>query len=138
MAQVKKANTICRNPNCTHGVDGKPKMFYACYSCLKKERWRSYCCCYECYEEYTQIILKSRAEEKPIEVIQNRTDMTKEQILEVKNMPEEAVDEYVKTVELKDYFDEDPDMSIGEAVEKVNKDIERTSKRKRKKKNGDE
>ena len=138
MATLKKVNTVCRNPNCTHGEDGKPKEFYACYSCLKKERWRSYCCCYECYEEYTQAILKSRAEGKPVEVIQNRKDLTKEEILEVKSMPDEVIDDYVKNVELKDYFEENPEMSIGEAVEMVNNDIDRDRKRKKRDKYGDE
>lgn len=131
LATVKQPNTTCSNPNCKHGEGGQPKTFYACYSCLKKEKWRSYCCCYECYEEYTRLILESRAKGKPVEVIQNRNDLTKNEILEIKKMDDDVVDNYVKTVELKDYFEENPEMSIGEAVEKVNKDIEKNSKKKR-------
>lgn len=53
-------------------------------------------------------------------------------------MPDEVIDDYVKNVELKDYFEENPEMSIGEAVEMVNNDIDRDRKRKKRDKYGDE
>lgn len=137
MAKVRQPNTICSNTKCTHGENGEPKRFYACYSCVKGERWRSYCCCYECYEQYVHDILESRAKNEHVEVIQKRTDISKEQILDIKKMDDDVVEEYVKKVELSDYFEENPDMSIGEAVAKVNSDIEREKAKRNKAKSNE-
>ena len=133
MTKIRQPNTICRNPNCKHGENGEPKHFYACYSCLKNQRWRSYCCCIECYDEYTKLILESRAtnqKEKPLPL---RTDMTEKEIKTVIDTPQREIDTYTKEVELKDYFDENPTGSIADAVDSINKSIDKTRKKSRRK-----
>ena len=133
MAQIKKPNTICRNPNCTNGTDGGRKHYYACMTCLRINQWKSYCCSMECYDEYTRIILADRAKTKEVQYPE-RTDMTVQEIKEVLKKPVEEVIEYTKTVELADYVAENPDDNITEIVNKVNEDIDAHSKRKRKNK----
>ena len=130
MATIKKPNTICRNPNCTHGEDGGRKHFYACMTCMRKESWRAYCCSVGCYEEYTRIILDSRAKANKLP---ERTDMTVQEIKEVMEKPMAEVEEFTKTVELKEYFDENPGASLAEVIEQVNEDID-TDRKSRKRK----
>ena len=101
MANIKKPNTICRNPNCTHGEDGGRKKFYACLACMRRESWRAYCCSIECYEEYTKIILDSRSKGENEPIQPERPDMTSEEINKVMEAPIEAVEEYTKNVEIK-------------------------------------
>lgn len=131
MAQTRKPNTICKNPNCTKGTDGGRKHFYACMSCLRKENWRAYCCSIECYEEYTRLILAGRAKSKK-EKLPERTDITADEILNVMETPIEAVEEYTKSVELADYVEENPTASLAEIVDRVNDDIDKTSKARKK------
>lgn len=123
MAQIKKPNTICRNPNCKHGENGGRKMFYACMTCLRSENWKAYCCSAECYEEYTKIILESRSKGANVVMQPERLDMTPSEITEVMETPMQEVAEYTKEVELKDYFEENPGATLSEIVEKVNEDI---------------
>ena len=127
MAQIKKPNTICRNPNCTHGEDGGRKTFYACLTCLRKESWRAYCCCIECYEEYTRIILDSRSKSKTESILPERIDMTSAEVKEVMETPIEQIEQYTKEVELKDYFEENPTSPLSEIIELVNENIEQNS-----------
>lgn len=127
MAQIKKPNTICRNPNCTHGEDGGRKKFYACLTCLRKESWRAYCCCIECYEEYTRIVLDSRSKSKTESILPERIDMTSAEVKEVMETPIEQIEQYTKEVELKDYFEENPTSPLSEIIELVNTDIEQNS-----------
>lgn len=127
MAKTREPNTICRNPNCTHGEDDGRKHFYACMTCLRTEQWRAYCCSIDCYEEYTRIVLESRAKAKELP---ERTDMTKNEIEQVMNRPVEDVINYTKNVELKDYIEENPGSSIGQIVDKVNADIDKKKKHK--------
>ena len=138
MANIKKPNTICRNPNCTHGEDGGRKKFYACLACMRRESWRAYCCSIECYEEYTKIILDSRSkgENKPIQP--ERIDMTSEEINKVMETPIEAVEEYTKNVEIKDYISENPAASFSEIIEKINADIDNNSQAETKSATADE
>ena len=127
MANIKKPNTICRNPNCTHGEDGGRKKFYACLACMRRESWRAYCCSIECYEEYTKIILDSRSKGENEPIQPERTDMTSEEINKVMEAPIEAVEEYTKNVEIKDYISENPAASFSEIIEKINADIDNNS-----------
>lgn len=127
MAQIKKPNTICRNPNCTHGEDGGRKKFYACLTCLRKESWRAYCCCVECYEEYTRIVLDSRSKGKTEPAQPERIDMTPAEVKEVMETPIEQVEQYTKEVELKDYFEENPESPLSEIIELVNTDIDQNT-----------
>lgn len=134
MVIVRKPNTICRNPNCKHGENGEPKHFYACLSCMRGERWRSYCCCVECFNEYTQLVLESREKEHKERELPLRTDMTESEIKQVMETPQRVVDAYTKEVELKDYFDDNPTGTIADAVESINKDIDKKRNKNRRKK----
>lgn len=127
MANVKKPNTICRNPNCTHGEDGGRKKFYACLACMRRESWRAYCCSIECYEEYTKLILDSRSKGNTEPIQPERIDMSSEEINKVMETPMEAVEEYTKNVELKEYISENPAASFSEIIEKINVDIDNKS-----------
>ena len=134
MVKVRKPNTICRNPNCKHGENGEPKHFYACLSCLRGERWRSYCCCVECYNEYTQLVIENREKEHKEHELPLRTDMTEKEIKQVMETPQRVVDTYTKEVELKDYFDDNPTGTIADAVESINNDIDKKRNKSRRKK----
>jgi len=59
--------------------------------------------------------------------------MTEKQIKDVINTPQRVVDAYTKEVELKDYFDDNPTGTIADAVEKINKDIDDSKKKSRRK-----
>lgn len=132
MAEVRKPNTICKNPHCTNGIDGKRKHFYACLSCLRRENWRAYCCSRECYEEYTRIILLSRSRAKE-DKLPERTDMSAAEMEAVQHTPMAEIEKYTKDTELKDYFEENPDMPLSEIIDKVNSDIEKQTKKTRRK-----
>lgn len=138
MANVKKPNTICRNPNCTHGEDGGRKKFYACLACMRRESWRAYCCSIECYEEYTKLILDSRSKGNTEPIQPERIDMSSEDINKVMEAPMEAVEEYTKNVEIKDYISENPAASFSEIIEKINEDIDSNSQVKTKNATADE
>ena len=132
MATVRKPNTICRNPNCTNGTDGGRKHFYACMTCLRNENWRAYCCSRECYEEYTRIILFNRNAARE-EKFPERTDMTLSEMEAVFEKPVAEVQAYTAEYELKDYFEENPDMPLADIIDKVNEDIDASTKKQKKK-----
>lgn len=132
MAQTRKPNTICKNPNCTKGADGGRKHFYACMSCLRNENWKAYCCSFECYEEYIRIVLADRAKSHE-NMLPDRTDMTQEEILNVMKQPVEDVEEYTKSVELADYTEENPNEPLSDILQKVNEDIDKGAKARKKK-----
>lgn len=134
MSEIRKPNTICRNPNCTHGEDGGRKHFYACLACLRTESWRAYCCSRECYEEYVQLVLFDRSKSRE-EKFPERTDMTIPEIKAVWDKPIKEVENYTKEVELKDYFEENPDMPLGDIIDKVNEDIDSARNKSNKKYN---
>ena len=120
MASIKKPNTICRNCG---------KAYYSCYHCLKRQNWRTVCCCEECYNEYAQKVLESRG--KTIQV-SKRTDMTEKEVKDfIKNTSEDETIEKTKK-ELNDYIEENPDMSINDIVKKVNEDIDNSNKKRKK------
>lgn len=129
MADIKIPNTICRNKNCTKGENGERKKFYACKYCLKTENWRSFCCSRECFDEYVDAVNKAR--DKDIsDILPERLDMTKDEILEFMEKSYDEVIEETKD-ELSEYIAENPDKSITEIVDIVNSDIKENSKRKR-------
>lgn len=140
MAQIKKPNTICRNPNCTKGEDGGRKHYYSCMTCLRKESWRSYCCSVECYENYTQMVLDKRAQAKAkgeelVPEIPERTDMSAQEIMEVMEQPIEEVVEYTETVEIPDYIEENQGASLSEIIDIINEDIDVATNKKSRRKN---
>lgn len=132
MATVRTPNTICRNPNCTNGTDGGRKHFYACMSCLRNENWRAYCCCIDCYEEYTRIILSDRSAARE-DRLPERTDMTLSEMETVLETPVAEVQAYTVEQELKDYFEENPNTPLADIIDKVNEDIDASIKKQKKK-----
>lgn len=128
----KQPNHICKNINCPHGINGKPKHYYACNYCDKINQWRSVACCPECYDAYMEHVVEARSKNKKVDLLPNRTDKTKEEVEEILNQPVEQVLEETKK-ELAEYLDEDT--SIIEAVEKINEDIDQHNYSRNKKKN---
>ena len=61
--------------------------------------------------------------------------MTIPEIETVWNKPIKEVENYTKEVELKDYFEENPDMPLGDIIDKVNEDIDSARNKSNKKYN---
>ncbi|MCM1315240.1 MAG: hypothetical protein NC244_07735 [Alistipes senegalensis] len=132
---LKQPNHICKNINCPNGVNGEPKHYYACDYCDKINQWKSVACCPDCYDAYMEQIVEQRAKNKKVDLLPNRTDKTKEEVQELLNKPVEIVLEETKQ-ELGEYLEEG--LSIPEAVEKINSDIDKntyTPRKKNKRKN---
>ncbi len=131
-------NTLCKNPNCHHGEDGKRKHFYACAYCTGTKKWKAYCCSPECWDEYQAIIAKRRAGNKQQEDLPDRTDMTQEEVKAlIHNTPYEVIEDTTRQ-ELDGYLPEDAEISpetVGPVIDTINAEIdaERQAKRKNKK-----
>ena len=117
MGRISEPNTVCRNMNCTNGENGARKKFYACLICLKRASWKAYCCCFDCYTEYTQQIAASREKKLP-----ERTDMSAVEIEQVMKMPESEVAE-LTLAELSEYKSELESYGYAKVVEMVNAEI---------------
>ena len=103
-----KANHVCKYSGCTLGKDGGRKEYYACGYCDATENWKSMACCKEHYNLYIQEVLEARSKGKKVDTLPDRTDMNKEET----------------EIELKDYANENGEVDILEAVEKINKEID--------------
>lgn len=129
-----KPNTICKYSKCKNGQDGGRKHYYACVYCLGTENWKAMACCKEHYDLYIKEVLANREPIKGDDLLPDRTDMTKEEIKKVKMKPLSQLASETKE-ELKDYADENGEININEAVDKVNAEIDsKTIVRKRNKK----
>lgn len=120
MANIKKPNTICR---------WCEKKYYACKYCLKTQSWRSFCCCEECHKKYIQAILDLREKEMNNK---NNSLLSENEITNIKNMTSEEALSQTKE-DLKDYIEENPDKSLSEVLDVVNKDITTRKKKNNKK-----
>lgn len=118
-----KANTVCKYSGCTYGKDGGRKHYYSCVYCVATENWKSMACCKEHYDLYIKEVLTSRERGEVVDILPDRTDMTKDQIKKVKMKPKKQLIQETK-IELKDYADENGEVNIQEAVDKVNKEID--------------
>lgn len=118
-----KANTVCKYSGCTYGKDGGRKHYYSCVYCVATENWKSMACCKEHYDLYIKEVLASRERGEVVDILPDRTDMTKDQIKKVKMKPKKQLIQETK-IELKDYADENGEVNIQEAVDKVNKEID--------------
>ena len=123
IAKDIKANTICKNVNCTHGVDGGRKHFYSCFYCLKVQNWKSVCCSEECYTEYSSQVKEARSKDKPVDLLADRTDMTKNEVLEIMTAPIDDVIDMTKS-ELKDYQNDLDEVGYSGVVEKINQELD--------------
>lgn len=118
-----KANHICKYSGCTLGKDGGRKEYYACNYCDASENWKSMACCKEHYDLYIKEVLAARESGKTVDLLPERTDMTKEEIKILKSKPLKQVKKETEE-ELKAYVNEDGKVDIQEAVEKINKEID--------------
>ena len=122
-----KPNHICKNPECR-------KKYYACNFCDKNRTWRSVACSFECYQKYTDLVIAERSKGKTVEVKPERTDMTEKEVDELMERPIEEVFEETKE-ELKDFADIDGNVNFANAVDEINKELDKkTTTRSRKKK----
>lgn len=118
-----KPNTICKYSGCTNGKDGGKKHYYSCLYCVATENWKSMACCKEHYDLYIKEVLAAREKGEDIDTLPDRTDMTKDQIKKVKMKPKKQLAKQAKE-ELKDYTDENGEVNIQEAVNKINNEID--------------
>ena len=117
----KKPNHICRYSGCTLGEAGGRKHYYACNYCDATESYKSLACCREHYDLYVKEVLAARESEKPLDLEPERTDMTKEEVKEMKKKPLKVTKKETEK-ELKNYADKNGKVNIAKAVEKVNKE----------------
>ena len=115
----RKPNHICRYSGCKLGEDGGQKHYYACNYCDKMQSYLSVACCREHYDLYVKEVLAARESEKPLDLEPKRTDMTNEEVKEMKKKPLKSVKKETEK-ELKDYADKDGKVNIAKAVEKIN------------------
>ena len=122
-----KPNHICKNPECR-------KKYYACNFCDKNKNWRSVACYFECYQKYTDLVIAERTKGKTVSVKPERTDMTEKEIDELLKRPSEEVLEETKE-ELKDFADIDGNVNFAKAVDDINRELDKkTTTRSKKKK----
>lgn len=130
---INKANHICKNRNCPHGINGEPKHYYACNYCDRTKQWRSMACCPECYDEYIKQVLEARSKKQKVNSLPQRIDKTEDEIIEIMNTPQEVVLEQTKE-ELNEYLKDNN--SIAEAIDTINNEISlQTTKKNKKNKN---
>ena len=129
-----KPNHICKNINCKKGKDenGNPcqKHYYACDYCDRINNYKSLACSWECYVEYMEQILDARGTKQTFDTLYpNRTDMSQSDLYRLYNTPIEEIKK--KTEEdLKPYLDKG--LEITEAVEEINKEIDKEETKKNK------
>lgn len=128
----KKTNHICKNKNCPNGVNGEPKHYYACNYCDRTNQWRSVACCPECYDEYVKQVLDARSKNTKVDTLPERTDMTKEEVVELMETPVEIVLEETKE-DLSEYIEDG--LTVSEAIETINEEIDKKKSKKKKKVN---
>lgn len=129
--KINKPNHVCKYSGCTLGENGSPKHYYACDYCDRTNAWRASACCMEHYELYVQEVLEARSKNKKVDLLPRRTDKSKKEVETLLNTPIEEVKE--NTIEeLKDYMGDGE--SLSDAVEKVNRDLDKPKPRRRKSK----
>lgn len=127
---VKQPNTICKNVNCHHGADGGRKHYYACRYCVGMMNWRAVACCEACYAAYMEQVQAARSHGESVDILPDRTDMSKAEVKKLVHSGN-AEDLLQQTkAELADVLEENPDFSIAEAVDEVNRKIDQKRKKK--------
>lgn len=122
-----KSNTICKYSKCNLGKDGGRKHYYSCGYCVATENWKSMACCKEHYDLYIEEVLAARANGKEVDTLPDRTDMSKDDIRALKKKSVKQVRKETEK-ELADYADENGDINITEAIDKINKEIDKNEK----------
>ncbi len=116
MSEIKP-NHICKNPECR-------KHYYACDYCDRSQNYKSVACSFACYQKYVDLVIEERSKGRKIDVKPERTDMTENEINELLKRPMEDVLSETKE-ELKEYIQDDTVTDFSEAVEKINKEIDK-------------
>ena len=119
-----RPNHICKYSMCTFGSDGGRKKYYACGYCDATENWKSMACCKEHYNLYMQEVLTAREKNEIIDTLPDRIDLTKDDIKKLKKKNLKQVKKETED-ELREYADENGEVNITEAVEKINAEIDK-------------
>ena len=126
-----KANTICKYSKCSLGKDGGRKHYYSCSYCAAMGNWRSLACCREHYELYIEEVLAARNAGAAPDLLPERTDLTPEELADLRTRPGEALLARTRQ-ELGRYAVLLETSGLSEAVEAVNRDLDRTAETKTK------
>ena len=118
-----QANTICKYSKCSLGKNGGRKHYYSCGFCVVSENWKSMACCKEHYNLYLQEVLASRKNGIPVDLLPDRTDMTKEELRSFKKKPLAQAKKETED-ELKDYADADGTVDFGKAADQINQELD--------------
>lgn len=118
-----KPNTICKYSKCNFGKNGSRKHYYSCGYCVATENWKSMACCKEHYDLYIEEVLAARENGKEVDILPDRTDMSKDDIKALKKKSIKQVKKETEK-ELSNYVDENGELNIMEAVDKINKEID--------------
>lgn len=124
---LKQPNTICKNRNCTKGKDGGRKHYYTCRYCVHSISWRSVACCPECYEAYMEQVADARGQNKFIDRLPARTDMSADDVLYL--VTEASTEDVVRDTvdELSDELIKYEGLSFGQIVDHINMDLDKAN-----------
>lgn len=94
--------------------------------------WRAVACCEECFEAYIRQVREARGEIQNIpesDLLPERTDMSVEEVRKI--VKEESFEDAFEQTkaELSDVFAEHPDYGIADAVDAVNRELDRKAKK---------
>lgn len=129
MAEIK-ANHICKNPECR-------KHYYACNYCDRSQNFKSVACSFSCYQKYMDLVIAERSKGKTVDVKPERTDMTEKEVDILLETPMEIVLEETKQ-ELAEYADIDGNIDFTKTVNEINKELDKKTTTRSKKKNYEE
>ena len=129
MAQIKP-NHVCKNPECK-------KNYYACNFCDRTQSWRSVACSFSCYQKYMDLVIAERSKGKTVDVKPERTDMTEKEVDILLETPMEIVLEETKQ-ELAEYADINGNIDFTKTVNEINKELDKKTTTRSKKKNYEE
>lgn len=122
-----KPNHICKYSKCNLGKDGGRKHYYACDYCDASANWKSMACCWEHYVKYQEEILLARSKGNTVDLTPERTDISKEETEKLMKEPLKKVAKRTKR-KLKAYANENGEVNINEAVDKINEEIDKEIK----------
>lgn len=122
-----KPNHICKYSGCKLGKDehGNPcrKHYYACDYCDRTANWKSMACCFEHYQLYIEEVVRNRAQNKKINPLPERTDISNDELSELMKQPIDSVKEKTEK-ELSAYINEGESFNVSNVVEKINQEID--------------
>lgn len=84
-------------------------------------------CCKEHYNLYVEEVLEAREHGKSVDTLPDRTDMSKDDIKLLKKKPIKQIKKETES-ELSQYADDLGEVNINEAVEKINKELDKKQK----------